>query len=242
MLKIIKWIVIHWNKIWWKFLFKTANIVLETDKIEDWVYKVNVVINNKKYPWVWSTIKEKWVFESHIFDFSEDLYDKEIEVYLLKKIRDNKKFDSFEELKKEIEKDIEFAKNDIIKVMTFGTFDIFHPGHEHFLKEASFYGDKLITIVARDENVKKIKWNYPKNDENTRFETLKNEKLADIVDLGDLKNPFLCIEKYKPDIICLGYDQNWFVEKLQKEKKYEEIEIVRLQSYKPEIYKSSLLK
>lgn len=242
MIKIITWKVIHWNKNWGKFLFKTANINYKPEEIDDWVYKINVIINNKKYPWVWATIKQKWVFESHIFDFEEDLYWQEIKVYLLKKIRDNKKFNSFEELKKQIEKDIVFTKKIKIKVMTFGTFDIFHPGHEHFLIEASFYWDELITIVARDENVKMIKWNYPKNDENKRLETVKNENLSDTVELGGLKNPFLCLEKHKPDIICLWYDQEGFVEKLQQETKYKNIEIIRLKSYKPDIYKSSLLK
>jgi FAD synthase len=45
---------------------------------------------------------------------------------LLKKIRDNKKFDSIDELKLQIEEDIIWAKTNIIKVMTFGTFDLFH--------------------------------------------------------------------------------------------------------------------
>jgi hypothetical protein len=35
------------------------------------------------------------------------------------------------------------------------------------------------------------------------LEVLKKEKIADIVEQGDLKNPFLVIEKHKPDIICL---------------------------------------
>jgi len=42
-------------------------------------------------------------------------------------------------------------------VMTFGTFDIVHPGHIHFLQQAKTYGDRLITIVARDMNVQKFK-------------------------------------------------------------------------------------
>lgn len=242
MIKIITWKVIHWNKNWEKYLFKTANIFYEVGVIEDWVYKINVVINNKKYPWVWATVQKKWLFESHLFDFEGDLYDKEIKIHLIKKIRDNKNFDSFGELKKQIERDIVLTKKIKIKVMTFWTFDIFHPWHEHFLLDASFYWDELITIVARDENVKIIKWKLPKNNENKRLEVLKNQNSSDIAELWDLNNPFLCIEKHKPDIICLWYDQEGFVEKLQQEEKYKNIEIIRLKSYKPEIYKSSLLK
>ncbi|MEI6711388.1 MAG: adenylyltransferase/cytidyltransferase family protein [bacterium] len=41
--------------------------------------------------------------------------------------------------------------------MTFGTFDRFHPGHEYYLREAKKLGDTLITIVARDNTVERIK-------------------------------------------------------------------------------------
>ncbi len=44
-----------------------------------------------------------------------------------------------------------------ITVMTFGTFDMFHPGHEYYLSEARKLGDTLITIVARDVTVTRIK-------------------------------------------------------------------------------------
>jgi riboflavin kinase/FMN adenylyltransferase len=34
----------------------------------------------------------KKIFEAHIFDFDADIYGKNIEIILLKKIRDNRKF------------------------------------------------------------------------------------------------------------------------------------------------------
>lgn len=71
-------------------------------------------------------MKSQNIFESHIFDFDGDLYGKNIEVVILYKIRENKKFVNFEELKNQIQKDKEFAKNQTGTVMTFGTFDIFH--------------------------------------------------------------------------------------------------------------------
>ena len=40
--------------------------------------------------------------------------------------------------------------------MAFGTFDLLHPGHEHFLKQAKRYGD-LIVVIARDNTVLKVK-------------------------------------------------------------------------------------
>ncbi|MDD3302914.1 MAG: riboflavin kinase [Candidatus Gracilibacteria bacterium] len=241
MIKTITGKVIYGNKNGGKFLFKTANIPYTGEKNEDGVYKVNVKIEDKKYAGVGSYLKEKGVFETHIFDFEKDIYDKEIKVYLLEKIRENKRFENFEELKKQIEKDIIYAKNKKIKVMTFGTFDIFHPGHKHFLKQASFYGDTLITVIARDKNVEKFKRKLPKNNENIRLEEVKKSEISDIVELGDYENPFLCIENHKPNTICLGYDQEGFYDKLKKKDEFKDIEIIRLEAYKPEIYKSSKL-
>lgn len=42
-------------------------------------------------------------------------------------------------------------------VMAFGTFDVFHPGHEYYLTQAKKYGDILIVVVARDKTVEKVK-------------------------------------------------------------------------------------
>ena len=41
--------------------------------------------------------------------------------------------------------------------MTFGSFDILHEGHKHYLQEAKSFGDYLVVIVARDENIIRFK-------------------------------------------------------------------------------------
>ena len=61
----------------------------------------------------------------------------------------------------------------MIKIMVFGTFDIFHEGHKNFLKQAREYGDYLIVVVARDETVEKVKKRLPQNDENSRLEIIE---------------------------------------------------------------------
>ena len=52
------------------------------------------------------------------------------------------------------------------------------------------------------------------------------------------------IEKIKPDVICLGYDQNSYTNNLEKELSSREIScrVVRLKSFKPDKYKSSKIK
>ncbi|PWI32070.1 bifunctional riboflavin kinase/FAD synthetase [Vibrio albus] len=48
--------------------------------------------------------------EVHLFDFSGNLYGQQLEVSLLKKLRDEQKFESFDVLKKQIELDAEAAR------------------------------------------------------------------------------------------------------------------------------------
>ena len=40
-----------------------------------------------------------------------------------------------------------------MKVLIAGNFDVIHPGHIHFLTEASKLGE-VIVVVARDETIK----------------------------------------------------------------------------------------
>ena len=50
------------------------------------------------------------LLEVHIPNFNENLYEKELEIQILRKIRDEKKFDNIEELKNQIKRDIECLK------------------------------------------------------------------------------------------------------------------------------------
>ena len=124
--------------------------------------------------------------------------------------------------------------------MVFGTFDILHKGHLNKFEQAKKHGD-LIVVVARDNTVKQVKSKKPKHNEKQRLKQLK--KYAKAV-LGCKKDKYKIIEKYKPDIIGLGYDQNSFTKDLRKElkKRNLKIKIIRLKPYKPHKYKSSLLK
>lgn len=129
--------------------------------------------------------------------------------------------------------------------MVFGTFDIFHKGHKDFFRQAKEYGEYLIVVIARDKNVLKVKGRLPKNNELARQKKIAESKLADIVVLGDLDDKYKMIQEYKPDAICLGYDQKVSLEEL-KEKLIEfgliKTQIVRLKPFQPEIYKSSKLR
>ena len=129
--------------------------------------------------------------------------------------------------------------------MVFGTFDIFHKGHENFLKQARRYGDYLIAVVARDKTVLSVKKQRAANSEGKRAKILRDSKLTDKVILGSLGDKYSVIKKYQPDVICLGYDQKDFVGGLRKkleEFNLDKTEIIRLKSYCPKKYKSSKIR
>ena len=131
------------------------------------------------------------------------------------------------------------------KVIVFGTFDILHRGHLDFFEQAKKFGDFLVVVVARDKNVKKLKREKPLYNEMLRLNKIGKSKLVDKVVLGNKKDRYLILKQEKPDVICLGYDQKVDEKKLSeklKEYKLEEAQVIRLGAYRPEKYKSSLLK
>ena len=97
------------------------------------------------------------------------------------------------------------------RVLASGVFDLLHLGHVKFLEEAKKTGGKnaeLIVIIARDSTVEKTKSRKPIMSENQRRALVESLKVVDAAvlgfeefDIGDV------IERVKPDIIALGYDQ-----------------------------------
>jgi len=131
------------------------------------------------------------------------------------------------------------------KVMVFGTFDLVHPGHLSFFRQAKKLGDYLIVVVARDKNSLKAKGRLPKNAEKSRLASVRKANLVDKAILGSRTyNFYRTIRTYKPAIIALGYDQKPTLRKLKpnlKRHRIKDVRIVRLRSYKPNLYKSSKL-
>lgn len=131
------------------------------------------------------------------------------------------------------------------KVLVFGTFDILHPGHEYFLKQAKTRCDELVVVVARDLTVKQVKKLMPDNNELERLKAVKRLDVVDNAFLGSMdSDKYRVIEEIKPDVICLGYDQKAFVDDLQAEleKRGLKPEIIRIGAYKPDKHKSSRYK
>ena len=97
------------NQIGRQISFPTANISYPKEKviIPYGVYSVNVKYNFKTYKGMLNFGIKPTINRVHILGFNEDIYDEFIEIEILNKIRDEQKFSSLDELKKQIKKDIQ---------------------------------------------------------------------------------------------------------------------------------------
>ncbi len=91
----------------------TANLDIKDIqiKIEYGVYACYVYVKNKKYLGVCNvgirpTIDSQKTIEVNIIDFDEDIYGEIISIELIQKLRDIEKFNSLQEVKKQVDKDI----------------------------------------------------------------------------------------------------------------------------------------
>ena len=98
-------------------------------------------------------------------------------------------------------------------VVAQGTFDILHPGHVHYLREAKAMGDRLHVIVARSENVTHKA--PPVVPDRQRVEMVDALDPVDYARLGHPEDIFVPIEQIEPDVIALGYDQHHEVEGIE---------------------------
>ncbi len=99
------------------------------------------------------------------------------------------------------------------RVVAQGTFDILHPGHVHYLREAAEMGDVLYAIVARAPNVTHKP--NPIVPGRQRVEMVGALDPVDHARLGHPEDIFVPIEEINPDIIVLGHDQHHDVDAIR---------------------------
>ncbi|UCC38499.1 MAG: bifunctional riboflavin kinase/FAD synthetase [Candidatus Aminicenantes bacterium] len=96
--------------------FPTANIQSENEIVPSGVFITSVAINAKTFPSLTNVgicptfSQQETNIESFIIDFDQDVYGEKIKVDFLKKIRDEMKFATPDELSSQIKKDLETAK------------------------------------------------------------------------------------------------------------------------------------
>ena len=116
--------VVSGKKIGRTINFPTANLKNNDEIIlpKIGVYYTNVEVNGEIYKGITSvgnnpTVNGKnTTVETHILNFDKDIYGKHIKLYFISKIRNEKKFNSLEELKEQLIKDKKFAEESNIKI------------------------------------------------------------------------------------------------------------------------------
>jgi D-beta-D-heptose 7-phosphate kinase/D-beta-D-heptose 1-phosphate adenosyltransferase len=93
-------------------------------------------------------------------------------------------------------------------VFTNGVFDILHPGHIRYLRDARALGDLLIVGLNSDRSVKALAKgpNRPINPEAERVEVLSALASVDAVVIFDEDTPHAIISALQPDILVKGAD------------------------------------
>ena len=134
-------------------------------------------------------------------------------------------------------------------VLASGVFDLLHYGHVYYLSNAKKAGGenaKLVVIVAKDKTVEKLKGSRPIIPEDQRRALVESLKVVDEAILGYENMDMLrVIEKVKPDIIALGYDEEKIESKLKRliSEKHLNIKVVRIGKFEEkELVSSSKIK
>lgn len=99
------------------------------------------------------------------------------------------------------------------RVVAQGTFDVIHPGHIHYLREAATMGEELHVIVARRENVTHKA--PPLLPDRQRRDVVQALKPVDEARIGHREDIFVPVEDIDPDVVVLGHDQHHEEEAIQ---------------------------
>jgi FAD synthetase len=92
------------------------------------------------------------------------------------------------------------------RVVAQGTFDLLHPGHVHYLREAASMGEELSVIVSRSTNVTHKE--RPVVPAEQRRAVVAALDPVDYALVGHPEDIFVPIERIDPDVIVLGHDQH----------------------------------
>ncbi|ORM84863.1 glycerol-3-phosphate cytidylyltransferase [Mixta gaviniae] len=93
------------------------------------------------------------------------------------------------------------------KVITFGTFDVFHVGHINILERAARYGDYLVVGVSSDQLNFNKKQRYPVYSQEDRVKIIQSLKFVDEVFLEEsLELKLEYIKHHQANVLVMGDD------------------------------------
>lgn len=88
-------------------------------------------------------------------------------------------------------------------VLTGGKFNRLHEGHLWLLRKARGCGDMLVVVLANDANNRR-RYAVPAG---KRKKMLESTGLPGKVVIGNPRDFFRVVKKFRPSVIVLGYDQ-----------------------------------
>lgn len=101
----------------------------------------------------------------------------------------------------------EIGRSSLKVVLAGGVFDIIHPGHIYTLNAAKALGDILVVVVATDSTSIKMKKRRPLHTQEQRQELVNSLSMVDLCLIGQEDDIFKTVNRVRPQIIALGYDQ-----------------------------------
>jgi cytidyltransferase-like protein len=140
-----------------------------------------------------------------------------------------------------------------MKVVVFGVFDLFHPGHEYFLTQALEYasGDRhnVHVVLTTAEIVQKLKNKTPRDVYSIRKSNLVDWGIPEtnVFESDSELGTYTVFQRINPDIVCFGYDQNGLQQDLTTRiqagtvKVNSEIKLVVIPAFCTDVYKTSIL-
>jgi glycerol-3-phosphate cytidylyltransferase len=94
-----------------------------------------------------------------------------------------------------------------MRIITFGTFDVFHVGHVNILERAKACGHELYVGVSSDDLNMSKKQRYPIYNEEDRMHIISSLSCVDYVFLEEsLEKKKEYIQKFKADMLIMGDD------------------------------------
>jgi glycerol-3-phosphate cytidylyltransferase len=94
----------------------------------------------------------------------------------------------------------------MMKVITFGTFDLYHVGHVRLIKGCSLYGEVIVGLSSDEFNIKK-KGRTPVYDYESRKEILESNKhVTKVFKEDSMEKKREYILEHGADILIMGSD------------------------------------
>ncbi len=103
--------------------------------------------------------------------------------------------------------------NGLRVVFTNGCFDLIHPGHISYLRQARALGDLLVIAINSDVSIQRIKGPFrPILSQTERAIVLSALEMVSYITVFDEETPYKIISTLLPDVLVKGGD--WSIDKI----------------------------